>query len=200
MQRTRLEHTERICLLGAPGSGKSTLALVLAQALDLPLIRMSDLQQQMEAALGEHAATAARVAYMEHVLASQPWITDGYYQLSVDLRLRKADLIIFLDLPLHVCLHSVVRRGWNNLLGLHTTAYQSYRASLAARIKYLFGPRIYKRVFEFHYRRRAVLLKKLQALGRPEKVVIFQSRAAVNAFIRQIRSAQTDASTSSMNL
>ncbi|HEY0601329.1 MAG TPA: AAA family ATPase [Herpetosiphonaceae bacterium] len=193
MKRACLEQMERICLLGAPGSGKSTLALVLAQALNLPLIRMSDLQQQMAAALGEHAADGARVDYMERVLASQPWITDGYYQLSVDLRLRKADLIIFLDLPLHVCLHSVLRRGLNNLLGLQTTAYQSYRASLAARIRYVFGPRIYKRVFEFQYRRRQVLLEKLQALGQPEKVVIFQSRAAVNALIREIRSTQTDA-------
>lgn len=192
MERARLQHLERICLLGAPGSGKSTLALVLAQALNLPLIRMSDLQQQMEAALGERAAVGARVAYMEQMLGSQPWITDGYYQLSVDLRLRKADLIIFLDLPLHVCLHSVVKRGWNNLLGVHTTAYQSYRASLGARIRYLFGPRIYKRVFEFEYRRRPVLLEKLQALGHPEKVVIFQSRATVNALISQIRSIQPD--------
>ncbi|HEY0734034.1 MAG TPA: AAA family ATPase [Herpetosiphonaceae bacterium] len=200
MERARLQYVERICLLGAPGSGKSTLALVLAQALNLPLIRMSDLQQQMAAALGEHAAVGARVAYMERMLASQPWITDGYYQLSVDLRLRKADLVIFLDLPLHVCLRSVLKRGWNNLLGLHTTAYQSYRASLAARISYAFGPRIYKRVFEFQYRRRPALLEKLQALGQPEKVVTFQSRAAVNALISQISSAQTDTGRSGVSL
>ncbi|MET3211849.1 UNVERIFIED_CONTAM: hypothetical protein ABIC26_004817 [Paenibacillus sp. PvR008] len=54
---------------------------------------------------------------LSRALEAERWITDGFMQKSIPLRLQLADIIIFLDLSAFVCLWSALKRGWMNLLG-----------------------------------------------------------------------------------
>ncbi|MFP7226420.1 hypothetical protein SFC42_25370 [Priestia filamentosa] len=42
------------------------------------------------------------------------WIIEGNYKNTFQIRLQRADTIIYLELSLHVCLYRVLKRFWMN--------------------------------------------------------------------------------------
>jgi adenylate kinase family enzyme len=96
----------RIVVKGASGSGKSTLAAHLAWSLGLPHIELDALHHGpnwSELPLEEFRRR------VEEATTATGWIVDGNYDLKLgDLVLRRADLVVWLDPPLHV----IVRRLW----------------------------------------------------------------------------------------
>jgi adenylate kinase family enzyme len=86
----------RVIVTGLAGSGKSTFSLALAAKTGLPVIHL-DL----------HFWKPGWVAPSETewrekqcgVLAGNAWIADGNYHETLDLRLERADTVVFLDPP-----------------------------------------------------------------------------------------------------
>ena len=99
----------RVIVTGLPGSGKSTLSLALAAKTGLPVIHL-DL----------HFWKPGWVAPSEtewrekqgDVLAGDAWIADGNYHETLDLRLERADTVVFLDLPWWLCSGRAFLRGF----------------------------------------------------------------------------------------
>ena len=46
------------------------------------------------------------------MLAGDAWIADGNYHETLDLRLERADTVVFLDMPWWVCARRAIRRGF----------------------------------------------------------------------------------------
>ena len=93
--------------MGGPGSGKSTTARLLADRLDLPVVHID----HMYWAPGWVARPRAETdALARAAAAAGEWVFDGNHLRSADHRAARADLIVFLDLPLPVRLWRVVRR------------------------------------------------------------------------------------------
>ncbi|MFT3700044.1 MAG: hypothetical protein QM831_43265 [Kofleriaceae bacterium] len=92
----------------ASGNGKTTLARELARRLDAPWLELDGLvhgPNWVEVADAELRAT------IEPFLAQPSWVIDGIYIRKLGtLVLDAADLIVWLDLPLHVWLPRLVRR------------------------------------------------------------------------------------------
>jgi adenylate kinase family enzyme len=97
----------RVLVLGGSGAGKSTFARRLAAILQLPVVhldrhfwrpgwKMPDMQ--------EWRATVAELA------AGAEWIMDGNYSNTYDLRMPRADTIIWLDFPRAICMRRVLAR------------------------------------------------------------------------------------------
>ena len=101
----------RIAVLGCSGSGKSTLAAALAARFDLPYLATDAVFWT-----GHWRPTpAAEVrAWLAAASAAERWVTDGNFDWDRDLLWARADLIVWLDLPLGVALGQVLRRnlGW----------------------------------------------------------------------------------------
>jgi len=99
----------RVIVTGLAGSGKSTFSLALAAKTGLPVIHL-DL----------HFWKPGWVAPPETewrekqrgVLAGHAWIADGNYHETLDLRLERADTVVFLDLPWWRCAGRAVLRGF----------------------------------------------------------------------------------------
>src|SRR6204780_2270473 len=99
----------RVIVTGLAGSGKSTLSLALAAKTGLPVIHL-DL----------HFWKPGWVAPSETewrekqcgVLAGNTWIADGNYDESLDLRLERADTVVFLDMPWWLCAGRAFLRGF----------------------------------------------------------------------------------------
>ena len=99
----------RIVVTGLAGSGKSTLSLALAAKTSLPVIHL-DL----------HFWKPGWVAPLEtewrarqcDVLAGDAWIADGNYHETLDLRLERADTVVFLDMPWWRCSGRALLRGF----------------------------------------------------------------------------------------
>src|SRR5947207_10692786 len=94
----------RVVVVGISGSGKTTVAANLAARLRVPHIEMDALHHGPNWT----EATAAEMRFrVEAALAAAPngWIVDGDYGRKIgDLVLRRADTLVWIDLPLHLAL------------------------------------------------------------------------------------------------
>lgn len=100
---------QRIVILGNAGSGKSTLARVLGKRLGLPVVHLDTLFWEPGWVEPDAEQFRARV---RDALASDAWICEGNYaRRTFDLRLPRADLIIWLDTPRITCFIRVIMRS-----------------------------------------------------------------------------------------
>ncbi|CAH0196070.1 hypothetical protein SRABI96_01795 [Peribacillus sp. Bi96] len=99
---------ERIMVIGvSAGVGKSTFARGLGEYLNIEVHHLDTFYWRpgwVEAPLNDF------ISAQKEVLSHSKWIIEGNYSDSFALRSEHADTIIYLELPLHVCLYRVVKR------------------------------------------------------------------------------------------
>lgn len=93
-------------ILGLPGSGKSTLARKISRKLSIPHIHID--RFWLEAGGGHNSRTTADPekahAHVKNevlkAIQSDSWVSDGVYSRIQPEIADKADIVIFLDIPL----------------------------------------------------------------------------------------------------
>lgn len=97
-----------VIVSSASGNGKTTVARALAARLDVPFVELDALHHGPNWA--EPTADEFR-ARVEPIVKTDAWVIDGAYRNKLgDLVLERADLVVWLDLPLHVWLPRLLRR------------------------------------------------------------------------------------------
>ena len=92
----------------ASGNGKTTVAKALAERLGIAYYELDALHHGPNWAEPPLEEFRARV---ESIVRSEAWVIDGAYRGKLgDLVLDGAELVVWLDLPLHVWLPRLVRR------------------------------------------------------------------------------------------
>lgn len=100
---------QRIVILGNAGSGKSTLARALGQRLNLPVVHLDTLFWEPGWVEPDAEQFRTRVSA---AVAADAWVCEGNYaRRTFDLRLSRADLIIWLDTPRLTCFTRVIQRS-----------------------------------------------------------------------------------------
>jgi len=127
---------KRVVILGRGASGKSTLARRLGDITGLPVIEVDKIFWQP----GLIATPREEwVVMQEKLVAGERWIMDGDlgpYD-AVEVRLRAADTIIFLDFSLVRCAWRAIRRSpergdfWRWLLAYRYQSRPILRAAIA---------------------------------------------------------------------
>ena len=98
----------RVVILGCSGAGKSTFARALGARLGVPVVHLDALFWEPGWKEPENEAFRARVAA---ALAGDAWVSDGnYVSRTFDLRLPRADTVIFLDQPRWLCVFRILWR------------------------------------------------------------------------------------------
>src|SRR6516225_5557369 len=98
----------RVVVTGLAGAGKSTFSRALSARTGLPVIVLDfhfwlpGWAEPTEAAWREKQNT---------LLAGDDWIADGNYHATLDLRLGRADTVVFLDTRWWICAGRALVRG-----------------------------------------------------------------------------------------
>ncbi len=99
----------RIVILGNAGSGKSTLARRLGERLNLRVVHLDTLFWEPGWREPEDNAFRTRVSA---AVAGDRWVCEGNYSRRIfDLRLPRADMVIWLDTPRVICAGRVALRS-----------------------------------------------------------------------------------------
>lgn len=98
---------KRIMIIGSPGSGKSTMARRLSDILNIPAVHLDKLWWKPNWTESSKEEFDIRLTTE---LNADSWIIDGNYSRTMDARLEKADTVILLDFPRHICLIRALKR------------------------------------------------------------------------------------------
>jgi adenylate kinase family enzyme len=151
----------RVLVKGSSGAGKSTLGRSLAQHLGVPFVELDALHH------GPNWTAASASELQARVLAVLDddcgWVTDGNYDSKLGrLLLDRAELIVWLDLPLHVKLVRLVRRTAGRVL-LNEELWNGNRESLT-NVLSLSGQSLFVWAVRTHFRHRRHWAQKLDGL------------------------------------
>lgn len=94
------------------GAGKSTFARDLGECLHINVHHLDTLYWKpnwIEASLEEFSKA------QQEIIHQNQWIIEGNYSSTFEIRAKHADTIIYLELPLSVCLYRVVKRWLRNI-------------------------------------------------------------------------------------
>lgn len=98
---------KKVLIIGSGGAGKSTFAKRLGEILAVEVFHLDSLYLRpgwVETPKPEWSTT------VRGLLQHDPWIIDGNYGGTRDMRLKACDTVILLDLPPIVCLYRILKR------------------------------------------------------------------------------------------
>jgi len=99
---------QRILIMGGPGSGKSRLARAMGARLDLKVAHLDSLNFYPGWVETETEVFRAGVAA---AVSGDRWVSDGnYVSKTADIRLARADAIVWIDQPRWLRMVRVVKR------------------------------------------------------------------------------------------
>ena len=165
----------RIAVKGGSGSGKTTLAGELARRLNVPHIELDALHH------GPHWSAASSSELRNRVNAAlddeRGWVVDGNYDSKLErLVVDRAELIVWLDLPLATKLARLVRRTAKRWVS-REVLWNGNRESLVGAL--WGGEALFAWTVRSHFRHRRHWPRALPA----QRTVRLRSRAEVSAWL-----------------
>lgn len=112
---------------------------------------------------------------VEDIVAGERWIADGNYGGTMELRLSRADTVIYLDIPRAVCVWRALRRA------LHHRGRT--RPDMAPGCPERVDAAFLWWIWTYSARRRPALLRRLAALPPACRVLHLRSDREVRAFV-----------------
>jgi adenylate kinase family enzyme len=97
----------RVSVVGNSGSGKTTVATAIAAALGVPHLELDAVFHQPNWQPLERDVFRTRVA---EFIAADGWVVDGNYSAVADLVWRRADTVVWMDLPRHRIMRQLIGR------------------------------------------------------------------------------------------
>ncbi|MGP4062822.1 topology modulation protein [Halobacillus sp. H74] len=167
---------QRIMVLGvSSGVGKSTFAKELGRLLDIEVYHLDRFYWEpgwKEAALEDFKAR------QQEVVQKKAWIIEGNYSNTYDIRADKADMIIYLELPLHVCLFRVFKRRF--------TYRGKTRADMGEGCEEKLDADFLKFIWKTYYPRKKKMQQRFQGfqnIGQQKDVIQLKSKKEIDTFL-----------------
>jgi adenylate kinase family enzyme len=150
----------RVLVVGCPGAGKTTFARRLGEKLTLPVIHLDFHFWRPGWQIPDLAIWREQVA----ALAATPeWVMDGVYINTFDIRVPRADSLIWLDHQRGTCMRRVL---WRTIGG-----YGRSRPDLPDDCPERFDFEFLRYVWNFHRRQRPRLAAAIEQFGRDLQVI-----------------------------
>lgn len=164
------------------GVGKSTFARNLGEILNMNVHHLDALfwkTNWVEASIEEFSAA------QKEIVKKNQWIVEGNYTNTFNIRSEKADTIIYLELPLYICLYRVVKRWIMNIGKTRTDMGEGCKEKLDwAFIKF---------IYTTYYPRKQKMEDRFQSFqaSDPKKTIIkLKSRQEIQSYLDQMKKEQ----------
>jgi adenylate kinase family enzyme len=170
---------KRIVVVGNAGSGKSTLARKLGARLGIPVVHLDELNWNPGWEVVPPQELRVR---LQEAISGDAWVTDGNYALlTFDLRLPRADVVIWVERPVTGCIFRVVRRAIGSCFGKDE--------HLAAGCPERFDRRFWERlrfIWSFDRINRPRIQEALTAYGPAVPVITLRGDSRIAEFLESI--------------
>jgi adenylate kinase family enzyme len=166
---------KRIMIIGICGAGKSTLAGKLQPLLELKLIHLDQHYWQPN---WVEPTKEAWTNTVKELVKRDAWIMDGNFGRTMDIRLERADTIIYLNYPTGLCLWRV----WQRVRKYNGRTRPDMTEGCPERLD--IGFLWYILTFKHRTGRRD--LNKLEKLKREKQLFILNNDRAVEAFLNSV--------------
>ncbi len=166
---------QRVLVIGISGAGKSTFSRTLAGRTGLPIIHLDKEFWRPGWVQTPRPDWRARV---EELAAGERWIMDGNYDSSLDLRLPRADMIMWFDYPTLKCVQRALWRA--------ATTYGQVRADMAPGCPERFDLEFLRYIWTFNRKQRPRVVTALAQFGRHLDPVVFRRDAEVAQFMNTL--------------
>ena len=163
---------ERIMVIGCGGAGKSTLSRKLGEKTGLPVIHLD--QIFWSPGNWQHLSREEFDKRLLAELEKDRWIMDGNFDRTLELRLGRADTVIYLDFSRMRCL-----TGW---IGRVIKNRGHARADMAPGCNERFDPEMAGWIWNFNKKNRARYYEILNNTPGIQ-VIILKNRRAVKRFL-----------------
>ena len=171
---------KRIMVLGCSGSGKSTFSRRLHELTKIPVFHLDQLYWKPNWV--ESTEEEWRIAQKKAV-EQDAWIMDGNYSGTWDIRIPRADTLIFLDKPTYISLFRVLKRSLTQL--------GKVRDDMPEGCPEKWSWEFYHYVLTFNLTRRKKLLKRIKQHENEKQVHIFSKKRDIEAFFTNLTTSKS---------
>lgn len=166
---------KKIVIIGSGGSGKSTLAKQLGEKLKLKVYHLDALFWK---ANWVGVSKNDQIKIQNDLVKEESWIIDGNYGGTMDLRLKAADTIIFLDINRWICMFRIFKR----LLKYRNKT----RPDMGEGCEERFSLEFLEWIWKYPHDKRPGILNSLADLSVDKKVIILSTPNQVKSFMKRL--------------
>lgn len=98
---------KKIIVIGSPGAGKSCFSRELSSLTSIGLFHIDNLYWHEDRT---HITHEELVCRLNEIMSEEAWIIDGNYISTMELRIKEADTIFYLDYPTEICVEGIRSR------------------------------------------------------------------------------------------
>ncbi|RTR35707.1 topology modulation protein [Robertmurraya yapensis] len=164
---------KRIMVIGvSAGVGKSTFAKSLGEKLNIKVHHLDTFYWKpnwIEASRDE------LVHAQEQIIDDKEWIIEGNYTDTFQVRVEKADTLIYLELPLYVCLYRVLKRR----IIYHGKTRSDMTVGCPEKIDWAF----IKFILTTYFPRKRKMAERFQNYDK--KVIVLKNRKEIKTFLKE---------------
>lgn len=162
-----MKKVKRISIIGGSGTGKTTLTNNLGNKLNIPIYHLDGCHHLENWVVRD---SDERDKMIIDIMNKNKWIMDGTYTSTLEQRLKKSDLIIYLDYSSLAQLKGVLGRY---------IKYHGKEKSDIPGCKEKFSPSFWIWVLKWRRKVRNKIIEELDK-AESEKVLIFNNRKQLN--------------------
>ena len=101
---------KKIIVIGCPGAGKSTFSRKLHNVTGIELFHLDAIYWKEDCT---HISRQCLIKKQKEILKKESYIIDGNFKRTLELRISKADIVFFFDLPTEICIEGAKNREGN---------------------------------------------------------------------------------------
>lgn len=157
------------------GAGKSTFARKLSDILQINVHHLDTMYWEpgwVEAAFEDFKSR------QQEVINQQEWIIEGNYRNTFEMRVEKADTIIYIEKPLTVCLYRVMKRWLTNI--------GKDRPDRAVGCNEKIDMAFIKFICSTYFQRKKKMRQQLKKLKSSKQVFILTTNTEIDTFLRRL--------------